>query len=192
MDEIKIVKKILAIVAFSISVPAIAQTSFLGISLELPFPGDIKECPKLKTMNMVDHEILKEAGTCYFMEHPQIYVIHNGPDLGISHLLKIETSADKPLIFSFSFEKTKYGQAVDIFTTRYGKPKNTYRETVRTGVGELFDSKTNIWEGKILRIQLDEIGKDVRWSDAVILNVSLMKSMNKKNKEAAEAAARKL
>ncbi|MGO4395744.1 hypothetical protein AB4Z46_30740 [Variovorax sp. M-6] len=185
-------KKILIAAALGISVPAISQTSFLGIAFDSPFPGEMKECPKSKILNMVDHELVKGAGTCYFIKQHGTYQVYNSPDLGLGHMLTVETSDDKPIIFSFSFNKTKYDQAIDIFTARYGRPQKTNSEKVQTRAGEYFNSRANIWEGKILRIQLDEIGKDVRWSDAVIVNLSAMNSINKKNREAAEAAARKL
>lgn len=185
-------KKFLSAIVLTLSTPVMAQTSFLGIDLDTPFPAKMKECPKSNILNMVDHDLIKEAGTCYFIEQPNTYTIYNGPDLGIEHLLMVKTYVDKPIVFSFAFNKTKYAQAVDTFTTRYGKPQRTSRETVRTRAGEAFDSRTNIWEVKNLRIKIDEIGKDVRWSDAEIVNVPVMNSMINKNKEAAKAAASKL
>ncbi|MBY0570555.1 MAG: hypothetical protein K2P61_04645 [Burkholderiaceae bacterium] len=175
--------------------PVFAQTSFMGIPLDSPFPGEITECPKMVGFHMVDRNRLKEVGTCYFMENvdkPNNFTISNGPDLGIGHVLTIETYEEMPIFFKFSFNKAKYDQAVDIFVTRYGKPQKVYRETVRTRAGAAFDSRTNIWDSAKLRIQLDEIGKNVQWADATIINVPVFNSMTKKKKEDAKAAAEKL
>lgn len=171
---------------------AFAQTSFLGIPLDAPFPGEMKECPKIAGIELVDHNLLKLAGTCYFMDKPNNFTIWNGPDLGIGHLLRLETYDEIPIIFKFGFNKAKYSQAVDIFSARYGKPQKINREVVRTRAGEAFDARTNIWEGAKLRIQLDEIGKDVRWADALIINVPVFNNMTKKNKEDAKRSAEKL
>jgi hypothetical protein len=186
------VKKFAPLLFIFATLPATAQTSFLGIPLDDPFPGSMKGCPKAVGMNMVDHNLIKDGVECYFEDSPHQYTIWNGPDLGIGHLLKVSTYEDKPIFFKFSFNKAAYGKAIDIFTTRYGKPQKASRETVRTGGGESFDSRTNIWENPKLRIQLDEIGKDVRWSDAVIVNLPLANSMVSKSKEGAKAAAEKL
>lgn len=185
-------KKITSLLFALATLPAMAQTSFLGIQLDAPFPGEMKQCPKAAGMNMVDHNLIKDGVQCYFEDSPHQYTIWNGPDLGIGHLLKVSTYEDKPIFFKFSFNKTAYGKALDIFTTRYGKPQKTSKETVRTGAGQAFDSRTNVWENPKLRIQLDEIGKDVRWSDAVIVNLPVANEMVSKGKEEAKAAAQKL
>jgi hypothetical protein len=185
-------KKFLAVIALSAALPALAQTSFLGIPLEATFPGDMKECPKHQALNMTDPTLIKTAGICYFRKSPSSYEVYNGPDVGIGHVLTLETFEDKPLIFKLTFGKAKYSQAVDIFSARYGKPQKTSHEEVRNAVGQSFDAKTSIWEGGSLRIQLDEIGADIRWGAAEVVNVPVMSRMLSEGKATAKAAASKL
>lgn len=185
-------KKLLIALVLGISFPAISQTSFMGIALDSPFPGEMSECPKSKLLDMVDNELVKVAGMCYFVIRRGTYEVHNSPDLGLGHLLKVQTAAEKPAIFSFRFNKAKYDHAVDIFTKRYGKPHKTISEKVHTRAGSEFNSRMNLWEGKILRIQLDEVGENVNWSDAAVVNLLVMSSVEKKNRHSAEAAASKL
>ena len=184
--------KFAALLITGITLPASAQTSFLGIQLDAPFPGVIATCPRLPDINLVDHARIKDAGMCAFMDSKDNYTVYNTPDLGIGHLLRVETYAEKPEIFRFRFNKEKYSQAVDIFTTRYGKPQKANRETVRTASGQLFQSRSSLWLPGRLKIRLEEIGKDVRWSEGVVVNVSVLNEMRDKNKESAKAAADKL
>lgn len=185
-------KKLLIALVLGISFPAISQTSFMGIALNSPFPGEMSACPKSKILDIVDHELVKVAGMCYFVKRRGTYEIHNSPDLGLGHLLKVQTAAEKPAIFSFSFNKAKYDHALDIFTSRYGRPQKTRSEKVHTRAGSEVNSRINHWEGKILRIQLDEVGENVNWSDAVVVNLLVMSSVEKNTRRSAEAAASKL
>jgi hypothetical protein len=43
-----------------------------------------------------------------------------------------------------------------------------------------------------LRIQLDEIGSDVRWSDGVVINAPVWNARRTNEKDSAKAAAQKL
>jgi len=185
-------RRLVAVVIAVLWLPASAQSSFLGISFELPFPGAMPECPKMTNFNMVDGNRIKEAGVCFHKESESTYTVYNTPDIGIGHLLRVETYDDKPLVFKIRFSKEKYNQIVDIFTARYGKPRKTLREPIRTGSGAAYESRTTIWDGGKLQIKLDEIGDDVRWSDGVIVNAPLLTKRASAYKDAAKAAADKL
>ena len=185
-------KKYIALLFCFIAHPVFAQTSFLGIPVNLPFPGQMAECPKVQGIDMVDHSRTKDVGICYFMESPTKFTIWNSPDLGIGHTLQLETYDDKPVRFSMRFNKTAYPQAIDIFTKRYGKPKRSFVEPVSTKSGGQFESHTNVWEGSVFAIKLLEVGSDVRWSEGSIINVPLVKELQKKTRESAQRAADKL
>ncbi len=175
------------------SLPVLAQSSFLGVSLTSPFPGEIHECPLAKGANVIDTNLVKEAGLCFVKEREEQYRIWNSPDIGIGHILDVETYDGKPLAFKMIFKQKKYAQAVETFTLKYGKPAREIREKVKTRAGEEFNSRVNIWtNSQNLSIRLFEIGNDVRWSDGVILNVPLHKEKEKKEKELASAAAKKM
>lgn len=104
----------------------------------------------------------------------------------------VETYDAVPLDFKMIFSKDKFGQAVAIFTRRYGKPDKSYQETARTGSGRTFDSHTSIWNRPDVNVRLDEVGADVRWSDATIVNVRQLKEKLKRQKDEGDAAASKL
>jgi len=185
-------KKYIALLFGLIVSPVFAQTSFLGIPMDLPFPGQMAECPKVQGIDMVDHGRAKDVGICYFMESPTTFAIWNSPDLGIGHTLQLDTFDDKPARFRMQFNKSEYSQAVEIFTKRYGKPKRFFVEPVSTKSGSKFESRTYIWEGPVFVIKLVEVGADVRWSEGSIINVPLAKERQKKSRESARRAADKL
>lgn len=192
MFESKAMKIFLAIASIFTSIPSIAQTSFLGIALGTPFPGEMPECPKSKLINNVDFETIKEAGACYFSKQPNKFTVYNGPNLEIGHLLVVETDGGKPVSFSFQFNKEKYSHAVDIFTIRYGKPQKVDRQKGYTYAGDSLTSRVTIWDGNILKIKLDEVGKDIHWTEALIINVPVANEIARRNKEAAAIAASNL
>jgi len=174
------------------TMPAVAQTSFLGVGLDAPFPGSMPACPKMKNVDMVDREALKSAGTCFVLEAPNKYYVMNGPDIGIGRTFWVETQVGKPLWFRLKFGKEQYPLAVEIFTTKFGKPQKSASEKIYTRAGEVFDSRTHAWGGARLRIELNEVGRDVRWSDGAILNVALSNELERQMKLDAKAAAENL
>lgn len=190
--RIHLMKKYIFLLCSLIALPAFSQTSFLGISIDMPFPGKMAECPKVPGIDMVDHRQLKEAGMCYFLESPTKFTIWNSPDLGIGHSLELDTYDDKPVRFNMRFNKTAYLQAVETFTKRYGKPQKSFVEPVSIKSGRQFASHTNVWEGPVFIIKLSEVGADVRWSDGTVINVPVFKALQKKGLESAQGAAGKL
>lgn len=184
-------KIFLALTLAASTVPVAAQNSFLGIDLDSPFPGSMLECPKVKGIDMVDREALKTFGVCYFAESPNKYSVLNGPALGLGSVT-VETQNGKPLWFRMQFSKAQYGLAAEIFTTKFGKAQKADREKIYTRAGEVFDSRTHFWNGSRLRIQLNEVGRDVRWSDGSILNVTLWDDLERQMKLDAKRAAEKL
>lgn len=143
-------------------------------------------------LNVADHDRIKEMGACFIKESTDRYTVYNTPDLGIGHLMNVETYKDKPIVFQMRFSKIKYTHAVDIFTNRFGKPLKVVREPIRTSAGVAYESRKLIWEGPKLRIQLSEIGNDIRWSDGVIVNIPLANEKSRREKSTAKAAAEKL
>lgn len=186
------VMKLVPSVLAATCLPVAAQDSFLGIPLDMPFTGVTSECPKEQGLNIVDANRIKDAGTCFLKESASRFRVYNTPDLGIGLGLTVQIYDEKPIIFEIRFNKDNYAQAVSTFTHRYGKPSRTYRETVHTRSGGSYESKTTIWDRTPLHVRLDEIGKDVRWSDGVIVNAPLLKERSRKSVEAAKAAAEKL
>lgn len=183
--------KIALLLITLVALPAHAQDSFLGVPLNRPFPGDMKECP-LTALHLVDYEAIKGSGQCYFTEKPNEYAIHNSPDLGIGHTLKVTTYDGKPIIFKLSFGKARFAQAVNIFTSKYGKAQQVRNDELFTRAGERFDSHVYAWKGPKLYIELKEIGPDVRWSEGTIANIAVTDELNQKRNVDAKSAAEKL
>jgi hypothetical protein len=185
-------KKLTPFLLACVCLPVAAQTTFLGISLDSPFPGDINQCPTRQDIELIDTSRIGEAGVCFFKEPNGRYRVYNTPDLGIGSTLSVETYDDKPIVFYMGFSKATYTQAVDIFAARFGRPTKVYRETVGTRSGGAYESRSAIWNGAKLKVHLDEVGEDIRWSDGVIINVPLWNQRLKKDREAANAAGGKL
>lgn len=185
---------ILLIFLAAVSIPAVAQSTFLGISLDARFPGGMAECPTkdISGMRFLDTDRLKDGTVCFEKQAGNRYHIWNAPDLGIGAALTVETYEEKPLSFELVFSKTKYTQAVEIFAARFGKPQKTFRETISTLGGTPNESRSTIWSKGKLRIALVEVGKDVRWSDGFIVNSSLADEKINRDREAAKSAAGKL
>jgi hypothetical protein len=185
--------KLLPFLVLALStMPAVAQTSFLGVSLDAPFPGSMLACPKMKDYDMVDSKAVKTVGTCFVMEASNKYYVMNGPQIGIGRTFTVETQGGKPLWFRLRFSKEQYLLAVEIFTTKFGKAQKSGSEKIYTRAGEVFDSRTHSWSGARLRIELNEVGRDVRWSDGSILNVALSNELERQMKLEAKAAAENL
>lgn len=180
--------------AILIATPSMAQTSFMGVSLNGNFPGKMQKCPK-SNFGLLDHEALKNTGICYFQDFQNTsntYQIWNGPNLGIGHTLSIETYKNKPLIFKIDFGKDKFSQVADIFISKYGKPQK--QETVKkyTQSGSVFNVRTYQWNSGNLHIELEEIGSNILWGSGTILNLPLAQELDLEKKSKALDAANKL
>jgi hypothetical protein len=168
-------------------------TSFLGISFDHPFPGEIPPCPKVDKIDMMDHKATKEfGGLCHFQIAPGRYELWNGPDLGLGHGVKVLTFQGKPISFYLTVGRIRFDDMAEIFKSRYGTPQQCHIEPLRNAAGANFNSKVMEWKGANMRIQLNEIGQDMRWSHATIQNVRLDNIRNAERSDSATQAAGKL
>jgi hypothetical protein len=167
--------------------------SFLGISFDQPFPGDIPPCPKMDKIGVMDHKATKELGElCHFQIAPDKYEIWNGPDLGLGHGVKVLTFQGKPISFYLTVGRIRFDDMAEIFKSKYGFPQQSHTEPMRNAAGAEFNSKVMAWESANMRIELTEIGRDMRWSHATIQNVRLDKIRNAKRSDRATEAAGEL
>ena len=173
---------------------ALGATSFMGIALDQPFPGDMQPCPKHKQFpSMIDHDATKELGVpCHHQKAPDQFEVWNGPDLGVGHILEVLTFQGMPLSFRLVIGRIKFNDVAEIFKAKYGPALRSNAEPVWTRDGKEFLARELQWEGTRLRIKLSEIGKDVNWGEAVIQNVELVNTRDAKKREAASEAASKL
>lgn len=197
----------LAILSFSI-MPAIAQdnqktisesepqlraSSFLGVSLDKPFPGNMQKCPKHELFDAADIIASSALGyVCFFPKNEKTFEIHNSPDLGFGYTLETMIFQGKPLVFRITLAKNKFNQLSEIFTERYGSAYHSFTEQLKTGAGDSYSSRVRRWKNSDLEIKLNEIGEDVLWSEATIENVKLRSIFMEKIKSATKEAANKL
>ncbi|WP_343725755.1 hypothetical protein [Herbaspirillum huttiense] len=185
-------KTLTLISAVLLATPAMAEDSFMGISLTAPFPGEIAECPKRVDMDVIDYARAATVGLCFHAKSSNEFMLLNGPDLGLGHTLVVNTVYNKPTTFKLTFAKSKFAQAAETFVERFGKAKTYRQETVHTRSGDSYQSRDYEWRTKSLRIVLHEIGDDVRWSQATVYNSVAGDEVVRKDKEKAVAAAKQL
>lgn len=168
-------------------------SSFLGIALDKPFPGNMPKCPKHELFDAADISASSELGyICFFPKNERIFEIHNSPDLGFGYTLETMTFQGKPLVFRITLGKKKFNQLSEIFTERYGSTYHSFTEQLKTGAGDLYSSRVRKWKNSDLEIKLNEIGEDVLWSEATIENVKLRSIFIEKIKSTTKEAAKNL
>lgn len=165
--------------------------SFLGIDLSSPFPGTMPACPKASFGP--DWEAMKDrTEPCFEENAPGEFTVWKGPDLGLGHSLNVKTFQGYPHEFVLLVGKARFPLMMDTFSTRYGPPQISDVEPIHTGVGGKYSSRLLIWRGRYIRIRLDEIGNDIRWSRAVVTNLRTEARLQLEHEHAAEAGAGKL
>lgn len=168
-------------------------SSFLGIELDKPFPGDMLKCPKLEWANSADIKATVELGKlCFFPKSESVFEVFNGPNLDLGHMLEIQTYQGNPILFRMTIGSGQFSKMASIFRTKYGPAHRKFTENLRNSKGNTLSSRVQQWEGSRLRIRLDEFANTIYWGSATIENVKLRDILNKQMEDATNNAASKL
>lgn len=168
-------------------------SSFLGIELDKPFPGDMLKCPKLEWANSADIKATVESGKlCFFQKSENVFEVFNGPNLDLGHMLEIQTFQGKPILFRMTIGSGQFNKMATIFRKKYGPAHRKFTEDLRNNKGKILSSRVQQWEGSRLRIRLDEFANTIYWGSATIENVKLRDILNEQVEDATRNAASKL
>jgi hypothetical protein len=170
-----------------------------GVKLGARFEQQVPECPRdrdaaLKAGRLcyyLNAVALREGQTRYdlFAEGQfRYYTFGNMPSLGapvLRHVALVSDDGSFQGVLLF-FRNTDYATVRSLFVSRYGNPSGRQVVIKQARIGARFASERTEWKGDNVTISIDQIGRTVNETTAVITTTTFMRTVDEKFRAATQ------